>query len=195
MDELSFRQGTPDDAAFLAHCVREVSGGVVDVLLKGLLPGIDSEQLLSMVLRDTSQHYSHKNCVLGFLGQNCVGLLFAYPASEQSIPPLMRAMLPKNRLEPLMDILTAQVPESLYINTFWVESALRGSGLADSLMDYAKALSETLGLKGVSLFAFRNNARALAFYARHGFQRQREVSVPCELLPAAGPGDLYFCER
>ncbi|MBO4335186.1 MAG: GNAT family N-acetyltransferase [Desulfovibrio sp.] len=195
MDELSFRQGSPDDAAFLAHCVREVSGGVVDALLNGLLPGVGSEQVLSMVLRDTSQHYSHKNCVLAFMGQQCVGLLFSYPASEQGIPALMRAMLPKKRLEPLADLLTAHVEGSLYINTFWVDVSMRGTGLADSLMDYAKDVSRELDLEGVSLFAFRKNSRALSFYARHGFRKVREVAVPHELLPEAGPGDLYLCER
>ncbi|MBR3664009.1 MAG: GNAT family N-acetyltransferase [Desulfovibrio sp.] len=195
MDELHFRQGLPDDAAFLAHCVCEVSGGVVDALLSGLLPGVASEDVLSMVLRDTSSHFSHKNCVLANLGQKCVGLLFAYSAREQNIPPLMRAMLPKKRLEPLTDLLTAHVEESLYINTFWVDTALRGTGLADALMDYAKALASELDLVGISLFAFRKNARALAFYARHGFHPVREVFVPSELLPEAGAGDLYFCER
>ena len=75
MSDLTFRLANPEDASFLARCVREVSHGVVDALLLGLLPGIGPEHILSMVLRDTSSHFSHKNCVLACEEKTPVGQL------------------------------------------------------------------------------------------------------------------------
>ena len=194
MSDLSFRLASPEDASFLAGRVREVSHGVVDALLLGLLPGIGPEQILSMVLRDTSSHFSHKNCVLACEENRPVGLLFAYPWQEQSIPGLMRTMIPKDRLSPLIDILTAVVPDSLYINTFWVAEDLRGQGLSDALMDYVKDWARDTSLSKLSLFAWRDNSRALAFYERHGFVRFRAVEVPEAFQEQNLQGDLYSCE-
>ena len=184
----SYRQATADDAPFLAKCVREVSHGVVDGLLEGVLPGLDAEAILSMVLRDASSQYSYKNCVLTEQGASILALLFCYPASAQTIPPMMRVMLPAARLTSYTDIVTAVVPESLYINTIWVDPSVRGQGLADVLLDYAAFFAKESGLTKLSLLAWRDNSRALAFYAKHGFTTVRSVRVPESL---EGGADLY----
>ncbi|MCR4667422.1 MAG: GNAT family N-acetyltransferase [Desulfovibrio sp.] len=194
MNELSFRLASPEDASLLAKIVITVSGGVVEALLDGLLPAVSGEQVLTMVLRDASSHYSYKNCVLAEQGGEIVGLLFAYPASFQKIPPLMKTMIPAKRLQPLIDILTAHVEHSLHINTFWVDAQLRGSGLSDSLMEYAGDLARDMNLSKIGLFAWRDNARALAFYARHGFTCVREVDIPPTFSEQHGHGDLYACD-
>ncbi|MBQ7618359.1 MAG: GNAT family N-acetyltransferase [Desulfovibrio sp.] len=194
MNDIAYRFAGKDDANFLAKIIREVSAGVVDALLHDLLPTVGPEKILSMVLGDTSTHYSHQNCLLAEQGIERVGLLFAYDASLQTIPKLMKTMLPAKRLEPLSDLLLAHVPETLYINTFWVASEQRGQGVAKELLLFAKKWAEQLGLKGLSLFAFRHNLRATAFYAHHGFKVVREVVVPEKLQQQNGAGDLWHLE-
>ncbi len=190
--EITYRQATADDAPFLAGLVRQVSGGIVDGLLEGLFPGVSAEQILAMVLRDTSSQWSYTNCLLAE-DEAPVGLLFAYPASAQAIPALMETMLPKARLDPLRESVTAAVPGSLYINTLWVDEGLRGMGLADTLIDYARAWALDMGLGQLSLFAWRDNKRALSFYARHGFSVVRPVAVPESLERRHSGADLYVC--
>jgi len=60
------------------------------------------------------------------------------------------------------------------LTTLYVGAAHRGSGLADAL------LREALGDGAAYLWAFERNARALAFYARHGFVADgtRKLDVP-----------------
>ena len=60
------------------------------------------------------------------------------------------------------------------LTTLYVAAAHRGSGLADAL------LREALGDGAAYLWAFERNARALAFYARHGFVADgtRKLDVP-----------------
>lgn len=60
------------------------------------------------------------------------------------------------------------------LTTLYVGAAHRGGGLADAL------LREALGDGAAYLWAFERNARALAFYARHGFVADgtRKLDVP-----------------
>ena len=190
-DALGFRPATAGDAAALAARVHEVSAGVTDVLLRGLLPGISVCDVLSMVLRDASSHYSHKNCVLAKYQGRMAGLLFAYAAEEQGIPPLMERMLSAKRLEPVRELLTLCHPGSLYINTLWVDETLRGLGVADALMDYARLWAEDAGHDSLSLFAWRDNARAVSFYRKQGFIPVREIAAQGVLREQHESGDLY----
>ena len=180
--EPQFRLAEPADAPELAARIREVSPEVTDILLKGLLPGIGPEQILAMVLRDASSHFSHRNCVLAELDGRPAGLLFAYPAELQAIPPLMARVVPASRLDPLRELLTLCEPGTLYVNTL----------LADALVDYARFWAEGEGMRGVSLFAWRDNARACAFYRRQGFRPLRELAAQGSLAKTHDKGDLYL---
>lgn len=190
-DQLSFRPATADDAAFLSARIHEVSAGVVDVLLHKLLPGIGTRDVLGMVLRDTSSHFSHKNCVVAEYQNAPVGLLFAYPAEEQGIPPLMEKMLSRERLEPVRELFTYYVPNSLYINTLWVSEEMRGLGVADALLDYAIAWAQDMEKQQISLFAWRDNTRAISFYTRKGFAPVHEVVALGDLCRQHEMGDFH----
>lgn len=186
-----FRPATVDDAPVLADRIREVSPDVVDSLLLGLLPGIGVESILTMVLRDTASHFSYKNCVLAELNGAMAGLLFAYPAEDQGIPALMEHMVSARRLDPLRELLTLCAPGSLYVNTLWVAEDVRGQGMADALMDYARFWAGEMDKTAVSLFAWRDNARAVAFYRRQGFRPVREITAQGPLTERHDKGDLY----
>ena len=191
-DDLSFRPATAGDAAALAARIHEVSAGVTELLLRGILPGISVCDVLTMVLRDASSHYSHKNCVLAEYQGRMAGLLFAYAAEEQAIPPLMERMLPTKRLEPVRELLTLCHPGSLYINTLWVDGALRGLGVAHALMEYARLWAEDAGHSSISLFAWRDNERAVSFYRKQGFIPVREIAAQGGLREQHDRGDLYI---
>lgn len=187
-----FRPATRDDAPALAARIREVSPDVVDTLLRGLLPGFDVESILATVLRDASSHFSYRNCVLAEAEGEIAGLLFAYPAEDQGIPALMEHMLPTRRLAPLRELLTLCVPGSMYVNTLWVASSLRGQGMADALMDYARFWAQETGKSAISLFAWRDNVRAVNFYVRQGFRAVREIHAAGPLAERHIKGDLYL---
>ena len=169
-EAINLRPAVADDVEFLAECIYAVSAGVAQTLLDGLMPGIKATDLLGMALRDEHSHYSHKNCVLAEVDGRPAGLLFAYDAALQHIPPLVERVIPARRMDSVRELLTISVPGSLYINTLWVDTNLRGFGLADALLDCAGALAEDMGLRSLSLFAWHDNERARAFYARHGFR-------------------------
>ena len=72
-----------------------------------------------------------------------------------------------------------------YINLFYLIPAVRGSGLADSLHDYALSVFAGLGLQKLQLSVSPSNARAIAFYLKHGWR---------DLGPRPGHDDVRLME-
>ncbi|MBQ7585381.1 MAG: GNAT family N-acetyltransferase [Desulfovibrionaceae bacterium] len=194
MQELNFRVASVEDAPFIAKCVTKVAEGVVEMLLEGFLNSIDPWQILTMVLQDSSQALSYKNALIAELLNSPQGLLLAYEAKDQVIPPLMRTLLPKERLEPLEEALTCVWEDSLYINTLWVAEDQRGKGLAWVLMDYAKTWAKSLELSRLSLMVLKDNLRAQTFYERQGFKFISAIKLPPRLSDLHGGALLLGCE-
>jgi ribosomal protein S18 acetylase RimI-like enzyme len=57
-----------------------------------------------------------------------------------------------------------------YINLFYLVPAVRGTGLSQSLHQYALSVFASLGLGLLQLSVSRSNPRAPAFYRKHGWQ-------------------------
>ena len=57
-----------------------------------------------------------------------------------------------------------------YINLFYLVPAVRGSGLADSLHEYALSVFAGLGLQKLQLSVSPSNARAIGFYHKQGWR-------------------------
>ena len=179
--ELEFHRATLDDAEVAAECIRETSEGIVDHLFAGLFPDITTEQILAMILREGNTHFQTNNITLIRHHEQLAGLIFAYPASQHTIPPIMEKFLSPARVEAVREILTTSVTNTLYVNTIWVHPSWRGGGLADVLMNYSEMCARDICLTGISLHTWADNARALAFYKRHGFSQHQTIPA-CETL-------------
>lgn len=184
-------QAEPDDAEIIARVIRETSAGVVDYLLGGLSRVLSPERLLTPVIMETGHPLSHENVLLLRQGQTLAGLLLAYPATEHGIPDILRKVVAAQKLELLDGLLRVVEPESLYINTLWVNAAYRGSGVADDLIECALVAAADRGLGALCLHVWLENARAVRFYQRHGFVTTRHFEVPTKRrLPYTGGYDL-----
>lgn len=183
---LQYRPAQPDDAQILAWIIAETSGGIVDYLLSDLIPGISAQELLQVAIRDEDNVYSYQNALLATWNEQPVGLLLAYPGEENQLPATMLDCLLGPRLDPLRSILFHQDQHGLYINTFWVQQAWRGTGLADTLLDIAEALALDQQRSRLCLHVWADNTRALRFYQRRNFHCSCLVPTPEHpCLPAA----------
>lgn len=180
----AFRLATPDHAEEIARIVIDTSKGVVGHLFDKLVPGVKAAAILSAAFINGEGAYRTDNVILSEKDERITSLLFAYPATEHRVPPLMESLLPPKRLNPVRPILERAVPESLFINTLWLDESLRGKGVGDAIMVEAAARCRQLGFGRISLFCWNDNDYAMHFYARHGFELSE--LIPKEDLPLEG---------
>jgi GNAT superfamily N-acetyltransferase len=179
-----FQTATPDDAEQAAQIVAITADGLVEQLFDGLIPDLPGTLILSAAFMKGEAPYLMDNIIRSMQGDAITSLLFSYPSSEHRVPLLMENLLPAKRLNPARPVLERSLPNSLYINTIWVDEQLRGTGMADMLMLEAINRCRELGFAAISLFCWNDNERALRFYARHGFTLREHL--PPELLPLPG---------
>jgi ribosomal protein S18 acetylase RimI-like enzyme len=65
---------------------------------------------------------------------------------------------------------TAPYDNAVELISMWVAPFARGHGLADGLISAVVAWAARQGVRRVSLVVYRNNARAIALYQKHGFR-------------------------
>jgi ribosomal protein S18 acetylase RimI-like enzyme len=191
----ALRQATPDDAENAARIVILTGEGVVERLLDGLVPGVDSLTILTAAFISGEGVYRTENMLCGWQEDSLVSLLFSYPSWEHRVPQLMESMVPAKRLRAVRPILERSVPDSLYINTLWLADNLRGNGRADALFAAAARRGLALGLKRISLFCWNDNKRAMRFYARNGCSIAE--LLPPDMLPLEGhpQGGAIWCRE
>ena len=76
-------------------------------------------------------------------------------------------------------------PDCGYVNLFYLVPEARGAGFGDGLHDYAVALATLYGSQRLRLSVSPSNARALRYYAKHGWR---------PLAQSAGLEDLTLWE-
>ena len=190
-----FRFATPDHAEQIARIVIDTGEGVVGHLFDGLVPGVNSETLLSAIFMKGEGAYRADNVLLSEENEEITSLLFAYPATEHKVLSLMEGLLPPRRLDPVRPFLERAVPDSLFVNTLWVAGHLRGKGFGDALLLEAADRCRRLGFDRISLFCWNDNEYAMQFYLRHGFETVEYI--PREQLPLAGHdmGGSLLCKK
>jgi ribosomal protein S18 acetylase RimI-like enzyme len=177
---LTLNLAEPDDAETIARIVRETSAGVVDYLLGGLSLVLSPERLLTPIIMEPGNPLSHENVLLARDGEAVAGLLLAYPAAVHAIPDILRKTVAVKKLVLLHGLLDVATPDTLYINTIWVDAPYRGTGLADDLIECAWLTAADQGLGGLCLHVWEKNTRAVRFYQRHGFTVSRHFPVPAQ---------------
>ncbi len=191
---IQFRPGEAADIEQIATIIRETSGGLVDYILKGVVPFVSPLQLLTSQVAQEDSLYHYANCMVAAEGPEIVGLLLAYSWHEQRLSSLAKRYLPRKRLEVIQELLESSDQDSLFINTLWVHENYRGQGLADVFIDLACTWAADKQLTKLSLHVWADNARALRFYGKHDFRETRRFSFPEHKLLPHSTGKLQMCK-
>jgi len=191
----TFQQATRDDADQIARIAVNASGGVAEQLLDGLIPGMSCVDILTASFIKGEGPYDTKNILRTLDEDRIVALLFSYPAEEHTVPPLLNSLIPARRLEPVRPFLERAVPESLYINTVWLDEPRWKKGYADALMVEAESRCRSLDRDRMSLFCWNDDVRAMQFFAAQGFAIVEHIKQ--EELPLHGhdKGASILCKR
>lgn len=191
----TFQRATPDDADQIARILIKRAKGLAEHLLDGLIPGVNSADILAAALIKGEGAYRTDNVICSRDEERLTGLLFAYPASEHKVPPLMASLLPGKRLAPFRLLLEKSVPDSLYLNTLWMEDKLWNNGGADALMLETASLCRLRGFRRISLFCWNDDDDEMRFFARNGFAIAEHLEQ--EAVPVTGhdKGASILCKN
>lgn len=176
-EKIQIRMAGPDDAEVVASILTEVSEGVIEYLLSGMLAGVSPTKILAMVLSRASGHLDLKNVLLVEVDNKLAALLFSYDAKEQTVSSVMAGFLGSQKIEEMRPLLEAKAEDALWINTFWVHEDFRGLGLAQLLMRLAEDLARDAGLGHLALHCWADNLRAKRFYAGQHFECRGKIET------------------
>lgn len=166
---MEFRTARPEEALHLAGIISSASGGIVEYLFHDLMPGLTPVELLSKAILDRESVYCYENILVASDPEKLYGLMLAYPGAKNVLPASMRDFLMESRVNTLKNLFMFMDVHGLYINSLWVDTSRRGTGLADVFMEEACNLAGREGLSRINLHVWADNSRAVNFYKRHGF--------------------------
>ena len=182
-----FEQASNSNTDDIAEIVTEANGSLVAQLFDKLIPGLSGVSILSAAFIKGEGPYKTDNVICSFDGSEITSLIFAYPATEHTIPLLLESFVPRKRLDPIRPILERSIPGSLYVNTVWITKELRTEAYGKALLAKVEEMCSEQGLDSISLFCWNNNDNKMEFLLDHGFSIGEHL--PYELIPVEGYKD------
>jgi ribosomal protein S18 acetylase RimI-like enzyme len=187
LEEVKLRPAANGDCQNLAELVSLASGGVVDYLFHGLIPGLSPVDVVVHGLRDHGSQHSYTNAVVAEINGTVAGMALSYPSSMHGITDEMRRFIPSDRLERLSEFFSAKVEDSWYVDAIGVFDGHRRKGIGIKLMKAAEETGRENGFECLSLICFADNSSALAMYRSLGYGVVRSVSLEGnEFIPHEG---------
>lgn len=184
MESIFLKAVSEDDLPEVCKIISDVSEGYVPKLLS--IGNVPPEELLESAFIPSMGVFNPNNLVWILVDGRKAGLLFAYKTEEKKLPLAVRTFLGPQRAKILEPILQTDIPNSYWINTFWVAEEFRGEGISQVLMDCARQFAKDASCQNMSLHCWTDNVRALRFYAKEGFITLKELSSP-EILKKLHP--------
>lgn len=175
--DISIRFGQVEDVEVVTDFVIHAGAGLFEFLLNGLIPGVSARNLLRMAVVDVDSVLCYSNAVLAVSEGQPVGMILSYPSDEYGIPPVVKTIVPRRRLDHVRDILESRVENSWYINSLIVTSLVQGQGIARLLLECMAEVAIERGFDNMSLHVWGDNEGALKLYEREGFEVVRDIDV------------------
>lgn len=170
------RPARPEDAELLGEMLVEAGGGMFEVLLEGVMPGVTPAQMMAEAAREPEGAFSYCKTTVVESDGVAAGSLTAFPAGEfgndtsDFIPPERRIYL-----EPMRALFDR---DSWYIAALAVRKEQRRRHLAGRLLRATFADARARGLRRISLHVWMANLTALGLYLRLGFDETGTAEVP-----------------
>jgi ribosomal protein S18 acetylase RimI-like enzyme len=175
--DTTYRPGRKGDSAKIAELISLASGGVVEYLFQGVVPGLSPIQVLTYGLENDQYPHSYRSAIIAEHNQEVVGIALSYASHLHDITPEMRAFFPGDRLEHLRHFFSARVENSWYLDAISVVKPHRRRGIAKTLIGLTKEKAAENRFESLSLIVFADNTAALNLYEDMGFK----VVQPVEL--------------
>jgi ribosomal protein S18 acetylase RimI-like enzyme len=187
MLDIQFTAAQKGNCYEIAELIDIASGGLLDFLYHGLIPGKTPVQMVSDFLKEETGYYSCANTIVAKVDNDVVGISLSYPSRFHGINNAMKNILPKDRLDHLHDFFYSVVPDSLYIDSLAVHEKYRRQGICSRLISLAADRARREGLLALSLIVLADNDSAQELYKKHEFRSVKDIRLDHhELIPHHG---------
>lgn len=197
LNDVIIRPATSDDAEIIATFALIAGGGIFEFLLNDLVPNLSPEQMIYDEIAGCESELSHQYSSLAEVHGEIVGIAHMYSSKMLHVPqPDDKTIVPYERSRHILTPLFQEVIEdSLYLQTLVVSSHYRGKGIGKKLLDHVKNNAKKEHYPSVTLFAWKDNTKAIALYLREGFRIVKHIDIqPAPLLPHEGGMVLMQCD-
>jgi ribosomal protein S18 acetylase RimI-like enzyme len=174
---IKYRYGKKEDSGKIAELINIASDGVVEYLFRDLVPGTTPVQIVAHNLENDNYPHSYKNTIVATDKNDIVGMALSYPSSYHKITDEMRSFFPAVRLERFTHFFSSRIENSWYLDALCVVESHRKRGIGEKLISLTKERAVENGSNALSLIVFADNALAIPFYKRTGFEIVQKVEL------------------
>ena len=172
-----YRPAEKEDCAKLAELINIASGGIMEYLFHDLVPGTTPVQVVAQNLENENSPYSYRSTVVAEEEKKIIGMALSFPSSYHKITNTMRNYFPSDRMEHLKHFYASRVEDSWLLDALCVIESHRRRGIGENLISLTKEMAVKNGCRALSLIAFADNALAIPFYKRTGFEIVERVEL------------------
>ena len=165
----SIRPAEVADIPHLAHALMEASGGLVEAVYEGVIPGRTTGQIVEHLFSRSGATTAYSNCWVAENDESVLGSVHAFPMDAMGDGP-PDPLAPDDRLYVYEPFMTMHADGSYYVMALSVYPKFQGAGVGKRLMAEAEATARTKGFKEMSLNVFAENRGAVGLYESLGYE-------------------------
>jgi len=174
---IKYRPAEKADCEKLAELINMASGGIVEYLFHDLVSGMTPVQVVAQNLENENSPYSYRSAIVAAEGSDVLGMALSFPSSYHKITNTMINYFPSDRLEHLKHFYASRVEDSWLLDALCVIESHRRRGIGENLISLTKEKAVENGFNALSLTVFADNAFAIPFYKRTGFEIVERVEL------------------
>ena len=169
--DLKIRTALTSDIPHLAYIWLEATGGVIEALYEGAIPGRQTNEIVEHVFSRSGTTTCFSNAIIAEEGGAVVGGLHAYPEAEEAHDP-SDPLVEEGRLCVAKPFSELHPTGSYYIVAVALYPEARNKGIAKRLLQQAESTAKSLDFEQISLHVFEQNSVARSLYLRLGYQEE-----------------------
>lgn len=177
MVTLTRRQGKVEDLDLVVHAIIEAGAGVVEFMVKDVIPGMPVDKLVAAAVVDPDSPLHFSNAVVAEVDGGPAGVSLAYASERFGLPTELRVIVPKRRLDHLRSLFASKLEDSFYLHALWVDPTTRGMQVGRGLLDDTAERARKAGYKQLSLHVWADNEVALSLYEGFGFEPMATLPI------------------
>ncbi|MGY8994960.1 MAG: N-acetyltransferase family protein [Alphaproteobacteria bacterium] len=175
--QYSIRSAQIADLPHLATALMEASGGLVEAVYEGVIPGRDAHLIVEHLFSRPNTTTDVTNCLVAEHNGRVLGSIHAFPMDAMGDGP-PDPLVPEDRFYLYAPFEHMHADGSYYIMAVAVYPEFQGSGIGKHLIAEAESAARAKGFKQMSLNVFAENQGAVRLYESLGYKEvAREPAV------------------